>query len=42
MSIINYIKATWYNRRYWNYPITFILAEMIRGIFVQVNSLTEI
>ena len=39
---INYIKTTWSNGREFEFPITFILSEMVKGIFIGYNVLTEI
>ena len=40
--MVQYIKTTWNRGREYEFPITFILSEMIRGSFVGYNILTEI
>lgn len=37
-----YIKTTWRLGREFEFPVTFILAEMVRGLFVGYNVITEI
>jgi hypothetical protein len=40
--MILYIQATWRNGREFDFPVTFIIREMLRGLFTHVNALTEI
>jgi hypothetical protein len=37
-----YIKLTWSRGREYNFPVTFILSEMFRGLLDGYNVLTEI
>jgi hypothetical protein len=41
-SRIAYIRMTWSNGRQYDFAITFILAEMFRGLLEGHNILTEI
>jgi hypothetical protein len=40
--MISYIQCTWRNGREFDFPVTFIIREMLRGLFTHVNALTEI
>ena len=37
-----YIKRTWVVGREFDFPVTFIIREIIRGLFTHVNVITEI
>ena len=40
--MLAYIKRTWVIGREFDFPITFILREIMRGLFTHVNVITEI
>jgi hypothetical protein len=40
--MISYIKCTWRNGREFDFPVGFIVREMVRGLFTHVNTLTEL
>ena len=37
-----YIKRTWVVGREFDFPVTFIVCETMRGLFTRVNVITEI
>ena len=42
LQMFAYIKRTWVIGREFDFPITFIICEIIRGLFTHVNVITEI
>jgi len=42
LPLIKYIKTTWTVGREFEFPITLILSEMVKGIFDGHNAITEI
>jgi len=41
-QVIKYVKQTWTVGREFDFPVSFIIREIMRGLFTHVNVITEI